>query len=251
MLDLGWQEFLLIAIMAVIVVGPKDLPRVVRTISQWIRKARSLASEFQGSLEEVAREAELDDVRKQMQSVSKDGLAKTIEREIDPEGEIRTSVEDAKAASGVDGIDQDIRDIQSDVRTSTSAAGKVNGSQPASTGVETAEAYAAKSVQASTPEAAAPAAAKPKTPRKRAAASKTAAKSSAAKTTAAKAAPKKAASTKSGAAKAANGAAPAAKPAAKKPAARKAPARKTSPAKTAAKTASAAPQTGSAGQAKE
>ena len=54
MFDLGWQEFILIALVAVIVVGPKDLPRVVRTVGQWIRKARSLASEFQGSLEEMA-----------------------------------------------------------------------------------------------------------------------------------------------------------------------------------------------------
>jgi len=115
MFDIGWQEFILIALVAVVVVGPKDLPRVIRTVGQWIRKARSLASEFQGSLEEMAREAELDDVRKQLQQVSKEGLGASIEKHVDPTGEIRQSIESAKASSGADEIetafDQARRDV--------------------------------------------------------------------------------------------------------------------------------------------
>ena len=66
MLDLGWQEFFFITLVAIIVVGPKDLPMLVRSISRWIFKARRLAQDFQGSLEIVAREAEIDGLKKDM-----------------------------------------------------------------------------------------------------------------------------------------------------------------------------------------
>lgn len=126
MFDIGWQEFILIALVAVVVVGPKDLPRVIRTVGQWIRKARSLASEFQGSLEEMAREAELDDVRKQLQQVSKEGLGATIEKHVDPTGELRQSIETAKASAGAEEIeaafDQARRDVGA-VANETAAGG--------------------------------------------------------------------------------------------------------------------------------
>ena len=66
MLDLGWQELFFITLVAIIVVGPKDLPVLVRSISRWIFKARRLAQDFQGSLEIVAREAEIDGLKKDM-----------------------------------------------------------------------------------------------------------------------------------------------------------------------------------------
>ena len=66
MLDLGWQELFFITLVAIIVVGPKDLRMLVRSISRWIFKARRLAQDFQGSLEIVAREAEIDGLKKDM-----------------------------------------------------------------------------------------------------------------------------------------------------------------------------------------
>ncbi len=119
MFDLGWQEFLLVALVAVIVVGPKDLPRVVRTVSQWIRKARSVASEFQGSLEEMAREADLDDVRKQVQSVSRDGIGKSLEKQFDPDGQIRSSFDEARKSADAEGIEKDMKETQTIVRDLT------------------------------------------------------------------------------------------------------------------------------------
>lgn len=116
MFDLGWQEFVLIALVAVVVVGPKDLPRVIRTVGQWIRKARSLASEFQGSLEEMARESELDDVRKSIQQVSKDGLGASIEKHVDPGGDIRRSIDEARESSGADEIGEAFDEAQRDTR---------------------------------------------------------------------------------------------------------------------------------------
>jgi sec-independent protein translocase protein TatB len=119
MFDLGWQEFLLVALVAVVVVGPKDLPRVVRTVSQWIRKARSVASEFQGSLEEMAREADLDDVRKQVQAVSRDGIGKSLEKQFDPDGDIRSSIEDARKSADAEGIEKDMNETRAVVRDLT------------------------------------------------------------------------------------------------------------------------------------
>jgi sec-independent protein translocase protein TatB len=77
MFDIGWQELFVIGLLALIVVGPKDLPRVIRTISGVIRKAKGMAREFQSGLDEVVREAELDDMRKEL-TAQGDDLAKEI-----------------------------------------------------------------------------------------------------------------------------------------------------------------------------
>ena len=61
MLDLGWQELFIIALVALIVVGPKDLPILVRSIAKWLRSVRKIVWTFQASIEEVGREAELND----------------------------------------------------------------------------------------------------------------------------------------------------------------------------------------------
>jgi sec-independent protein translocase protein TatB len=62
---LGWTEILIIAAIAIIVVGPKDLPILMRTIGRFMGKARALAREFQENFEEIAREAELEELRKE------------------------------------------------------------------------------------------------------------------------------------------------------------------------------------------
>ena len=96
MFDLGWQEFMLIALIALIVVGPKDLPRVIRAVSQGIRRVRGVAREFHSSLEEVAREAELDDIRKQARDLANEGLDENLRKDLDPMGEIEHSIRDAQ-----------------------------------------------------------------------------------------------------------------------------------------------------------
>ena len=63
MLDLGWSELLIIAVAALIVVGPKDLPRMLRTLGQYSARAKSVAREFQRSMDEAARQADLDELR--------------------------------------------------------------------------------------------------------------------------------------------------------------------------------------------
>ncbi len=66
MFDIGWTELALLGALALIVVGPKDLPRMMRTIGQYTAKIRAAAREFQRSFDEIARESELDELRKQI-----------------------------------------------------------------------------------------------------------------------------------------------------------------------------------------
>ncbi len=67
MLDVGWQELLVIAIVAIIVVGPRELPQLMRTAGSWLARARRMAREFQNNLEDLGREAELDELRKDIE----------------------------------------------------------------------------------------------------------------------------------------------------------------------------------------
>lgn len=69
MFDLGWTEMLLLVVVALVVIGPKDLPRALRTVGQWVGKARAVAREFQHSVDEMVRESELEDLRKQANSI--------------------------------------------------------------------------------------------------------------------------------------------------------------------------------------
>ena len=94
MFDLALSELALIAVVALVVVGPKDLPRVMRTAGVWMRKARGVAHEFQGSLEQLAREAELDDVRKQVERATHFNVGGEIARHIDPGGQLHGALND-------------------------------------------------------------------------------------------------------------------------------------------------------------
>ncbi len=66
MFDLGWPELMLIMVVALIVIGPKELPNTIRTVSAVMRKVRAAAREFQSGLDDIARESGLDDVMRQI-----------------------------------------------------------------------------------------------------------------------------------------------------------------------------------------
>jgi sec-independent protein translocase protein TatB len=69
MFDIGWSELLVIAVVAIVVVGPKDLPRLMRSFGHYAGKLRRAASDFQRQFEEAMRESEVDEVRKAIESV--------------------------------------------------------------------------------------------------------------------------------------------------------------------------------------
>src|SRR3954452_20775892 len=69
MFDIGWSELVVIAVVALIAIGPKELPGVLRMVGQWMGKARKMASEFQGQFQEAMREAEMADLKKSFDEV--------------------------------------------------------------------------------------------------------------------------------------------------------------------------------------
>ena len=71
MFDIGWGELLVIGIVALVVIGPKELPGVLRTLGQAMAKVRRMASEFQGQFQEAMREAEMQDIKKQVDDAAR------------------------------------------------------------------------------------------------------------------------------------------------------------------------------------
>lgn len=100
MFDISWSEFLLIGVVALVVIGPKELPAVMRTLGQWTRKVRGMAAEFQNQFQEAMREAEMADLKQHV-----DDLAQDV-KSFDPTSDVRADfhsvgegVKDALAAS--------------------------------------------------------------------------------------------------------------------------------------------------------
>ena len=90
--DLGWSEILLIGTVALVFIGPKDLPKVMRVAGYWMRKARTLSREFQGSIDQMIREAELDEVRQDLKKATEFDLNKEFHNTIDPTGSLSESL---------------------------------------------------------------------------------------------------------------------------------------------------------------
>ncbi|HWE75933.1 MAG TPA: Sec-independent protein translocase protein TatB [Stellaceae bacterium] len=94
MFDFAWSELALIAVVALVVIGPKDLPRVMRMVGQWTRRARAIAREFQGSLDQMVREAELDEVKRHIDRATSFNVENEFRRTIDPAGDLQRSLDE-------------------------------------------------------------------------------------------------------------------------------------------------------------
>src|SRR6478672_8834762 len=90
--DLGMSELLLIGVVALVVIGPKDLPKALRIAGFWVKKARTLSREFQSSVEQMIREAELDEMRQELKKASEIDLDKEFRNTIDPTGSLAESL---------------------------------------------------------------------------------------------------------------------------------------------------------------
>jgi sec-independent protein translocase protein TatB len=84
MFDIGWTELLVIGVVALIAIGPKELPGALRSLGHWMGKIRRMASEFQGQFNEAMREAEVADIQKQIDSMT-EGLdpIESLRKEVD------------------------------------------------------------------------------------------------------------------------------------------------------------------------
>ena len=94
MFDIGWDEMALVAVVALLVIGPKDLPNVLRQVGRWTRKAREMAGEFQRGVDDMVRESELADLKTQVEKATDPNqLRREIEKTVDPTGDIARSLE--------------------------------------------------------------------------------------------------------------------------------------------------------------
>ena len=100
MFDIGWSELLVIAVVALIAIGPKELPGVLRMVGQWMGKARRMAAEFQGQFQEAMREAEMADLKKSFDEVREAASGFTS-------GNLMTSLQrDVDKALDIEGVDK-------------------------------------------------------------------------------------------------------------------------------------------------
>jgi sec-independent protein translocase protein TatB len=93
MFDLGWGKIVIIAVIALVVIGPKELPAVLRTAGQWMGKIRRMAAEFQGQFQEAMREAEMADLKKSIDAIT--DATRGIGSGFDPIGSVTKDIESA------------------------------------------------------------------------------------------------------------------------------------------------------------
>jgi sec-independent protein translocase protein TatB len=99
MFDFAWTEIALIGVVALVAIGPKDLPVAIKTIAQMIKKARRMAGEFQGHFDEMVREANLGDVRNQINELRNFDVKGAIGKAIDSDGSLRSGFDNPMTPS--------------------------------------------------------------------------------------------------------------------------------------------------------
>lgn len=92
MFDFAWSEIALIGVVALIAIGPKDMPVALKTVSTMLKKARRMASEFQTHVDDMMREADLHELRDGMRQIRNFDLRGTIEKAVDPDGTIKSTL---------------------------------------------------------------------------------------------------------------------------------------------------------------
>lgn len=98
MFDIAWSEMLVIGAVALVVIGPKDLPKALRAVGEMVGKIRRMASEFQGQFNEAMREAELHDLKKQVEDIG-GSVESATKVDFNPLQTIRDEIKGAAAGS--------------------------------------------------------------------------------------------------------------------------------------------------------
>ena len=92
MFDLSWSHIAILVVVALLVLGPKELPNAIRTGAQLLRTGRKLAGEFRSGMDELLREAELEETRQAITKAMSEGVEKTLTENVDPTGELKSAV---------------------------------------------------------------------------------------------------------------------------------------------------------------
>ena len=111
MLDIGGWEFLIVAFVLLMVVGPKELPKMLRGFTRAMRQIRGMASEFTRGMEELASDSEIGDLKSTISDV-KSGNLNRIADKIDPRGELKDSVSDIKTSGDFDDAIEELSNIK-------------------------------------------------------------------------------------------------------------------------------------------
>jgi sec-independent protein translocase protein TatB len=89
MFDIGWTEITVILVIAIIVIGPKELPKVLRTVGQWVARAKAMTRDFRDHVDEMISETEIEDLKKQAENIKTFDTKSIIDDTIDSDGNIR------------------------------------------------------------------------------------------------------------------------------------------------------------------
>lgn len=135
--DIGWSEMAVIAILALLVIGPKDLPRVMKTVGQWVRKARSVTREFQSSVDEMIREADLEDARKAVRSAKTMNPEKLLSDTVDPTGTMAEEMRDLEREASRAAADQSPAAVEKPAAPDVEAEAEADGDATKAAAVET------------------------------------------------------------------------------------------------------------------
>ena len=111
MLDIGGWEFLVVAFVLIMVVGPKELPAMLRGFTRFMRQVRSMAAEFSRGMQDMADEAELGDIKGTLSQVKRGNLSGVADA-LDPDGKLKESVDELKDAATAGTMDDDVADIR-------------------------------------------------------------------------------------------------------------------------------------------
>ncbi len=133
MLDIGWQEMAIVGGLLLIVIGPKDLPKVLRTVGIWSGKARKMARDFQKALDEYAKDADLDGVKKVVETPLK--AKKAMANALDPTGTLKKELT---------GVGSDLRKNLQETSEAASESASVDPTTPEAPVVATPSASAMK-----------------------------------------------------------------------------------------------------------
>lgn len=94
MFDFAWSELAIVGVVALLVIGPKDLPAAIKAVGEIVRKARRMASEFQTHVDEMVKDADLQEVRNQINEIRNFDIKGALEKQIDSDGSIRAALQD-------------------------------------------------------------------------------------------------------------------------------------------------------------
>jgi len=99
MFDIGWTEIVTIVILAVLIIGPRDLPKAMRAMAKMIGKAKHMMREFQNNVDDMIRDTELEEVKKSIQSARNFDVKSQVAKAIDSDGSIEKGMDLSKEAA--------------------------------------------------------------------------------------------------------------------------------------------------------